>query len=207
MLRGRCRHCQTRISFCYPLSELISGAVCLLLWNMYAFEWICIPYITLFSLLFVGSWVDLEEHWIPDRCSLGSLLLGIGFSIGFPQLHGTTEISVSILRSLIGAVVGSGILLLIGAVGKGFLKREAMGLGDVKVMGGIGAFLGWEAVLFSLFFSSLMGLIVHMGMHFFKQQPSAQEIPFGPYLATAAILWMYQGDHWWASYLTWMAGI
>ena len=206
-LRGRCRHCQTPISAAYPLSELISGTVFLLLWSTNAVDWVWVAYITLFSLLFVGSWVDLKERWIPDRCSLGAILLGIGFSIWLPQLHGTTEIAVSVLCSLIGVMVGSGILFLIGALGKALLKREAMGLGDVKIMGGIGAFLGWEAVLFCLFFSSLIALIVHLGMRVCGQGEHAQEIPFGPYLSVAALLWMVQGSGWWAAYLTWVVGI
>ena len=150
---------------------------------------------------------DLKERWIPDRCSLGAILLGIGFSIGLPQLHGTAEIAVSVLRSLIGVAVGSGILFLIGVLGKAFLKREAMGLGDVKMMGGIGAFLGWEAVFFCLFFSSLIGLIVHLGLRVCGQAETAQEIPFGPYLSVAALLWMIEGSGWWAAYMSWVVGI
>jgi leader peptidase (prepilin peptidase)/N-methyltransferase len=84
------------------------------------------------------------------------------------------------------------------------LPREAMGMGDVKFMAAIGAFLGWPAVCFILAASSLIGSIVGLAMIALKKRERSSEIPFGPYIAVAALLWMFFGRHWTILWLRWM---
>ena len=88
------------------------------------------------SLLFVGSYVDLHEHWIPDRCSIGLIISGLILSIFFPELHKVNTPIDSLIKSFIGLFC-IGILLFVRWIGFWILKKEAMGLGDVKLLAGI----------------------------------------------------------------------
>ncbi|HZO84096.1 MAG TPA: A24 family peptidase, partial [Verrucomicrobiae bacterium] len=76
------------------------------------------------------------------------------------------------------------------------LPREAMGLGDVKFMAAIGAFLGWKATLFSLMLSSVIGAAVGLALILMRRQEWSSKLPYGPYIALAAIVWMFGGDKW-----------
>jgi leader peptidase (prepilin peptidase)/N-methyltransferase len=80
------------------------------------------------------------------------------------------------------------------------LPREAMGLGDVKFMGAIGAFLGWKATLFALMLSSMIGALVGVTLILLKKQAWSSRLPYGPYIAVAAVIWMFGGQRllgWW----------
>ena len=86
---------------------------------------------------------------------------------------------------------------------KVILPREAMGLGDVKFMAAIGAFLGWQAVIFSLFFSSIVGAAVGIVLIALKQKSLQSRLPYGPYIAVGAAVWIFCGWRWWDAFLGW----
>ena len=151
--------------------------------------------------------MDIEAQWIPDRCSWGALVAGVLLSGCLPELHGAEDRLEGLLSGVIGATAGSGLLFLIGVIGSALLKREAMGLGDVKLMGGIGAFLGWKAIFFCLFFASLSALVVCLIGYLLRRGRFTHEIPFGPYLSVAAIVWIWKGSAWWDLYLRWVSGV
>ena len=114
--------------------------------------------------LILGTFVDLEHYILPDRVTIGGMVAGVVLSPLVPELHFTASWSTALLRSLLGLAVGFGLLWIFAWLGERVFKKEAMGFGDVKLMGAIGAFFGWKAVLFVLFSSSLFGSVVGVGV-------------------------------------------
>jgi len=103
-----------------------------------------------------------------------------------------------------GLAVGFGLFWLIGKLGTALFKKDAMGFGDVKLMGGLGALLGWQAVLFILFFSALAGSVIGIALIAMNKKELSSRIPYGPYLALAAFAWMLGGYRLWEAYLALM---
>jgi len=208
LLRGKCRSCKAPISPRYPAIELLTAL-------LFAGVWLCYPvlkegqpldfrffaYALLIFGLLLGSFVDLDEMWIPDRVTIGGMIVGPILSFLIPALHATDSMVTSLVTSLIGLAVGFGSLWSVSLIGKLILKKDAMGFGDVKLMGAIGAFLGWEAVLFTVFVSSLIGSVVGITLIAMGKRELQGKIPFGPYISTAAIVWILGGYTWWAAYV------
>ncbi len=154
--------------------------------------------------------IDAETMMIPDRFSMGGALAGLVFSLIFPSLHGygyfplPGERILSVIDALIGLLVGSSVMYWIGAAAEKALGKEALGQGDVKLMGCIGAFCGWEAAVFMIFAGASIGTALVIPFIVFQnlkkksstQNPSGDQIlwgketPFGPYLAIATILYL-----------------
>lgn len=195
--RGRCRDCGVGIGWRYPVAEGVCGLLFVWLGGLFPFSIILLPYGVLVSLLFVGSVVDLDEQWIPDVCSVGAMICGLLFSGLLPMLHGEETAVGGLRASVWGAVVGAGLLWGVGGVGKLLLKRDAMGLGDVKLLGGIGAFLGWEAILFVVFCGAALGVLVSIPLLVLGKRSVAEAIPFGPYLSVGAVMWLAGGKWMW----------
>ena len=159
---------------------------------------------------------DAETMMIPDRFSMGGAMAGLIFSVIFPSLHGygyyqlPEERILSGIDALIGLLVGSSVMYWIGAAAEKGLGKEALGQGDVKLMGCIGAFFGWEVAVFIIFAGASIGtavVIPFMVLQNFKKKSSKQdppedqiswgrEIPFGPYLAIATLLYLGGMNHW-----------
>lgn len=180
LLRGRCRRCQTPISIQYPLVELANA----LIWAFMA--WREGPTITFlagavfFSILLGITMTDAREYIIPDEFSLGGLVIGILFSIpgGF----------VTISHALIGAATGFCLLWMVGALGTRIFKEEAMGGGDIKMMAMVGAFVGWQGVLLTIFLGALIGTLVFVPLSIMGKK---RLVPFGVFLSLgAAATWL-----------------
>ena len=159
---------------------------------------------------------DAETMMIPDRFSMGGAMAGLIFSLIFPSLHGygyyqlPEERILSGIDALIGLLVGSSVMYWIGAAAEKGLGKEALGQGDVKLMGCIGAFFGWEVAVFIIFAGASIGtavVIPFMVLQNFKKKSSKQdppedqiswgrEIPFGPYLAIATLLYLGGMNQW-----------
>jgi leader peptidase (prepilin peptidase)/N-methyltransferase len=206
ILRGRCRRCQATFSFRYPLIEALTGGVFLLTWIYFGPSWLTLAYwLFLFGLL-VGTFIDFEFYILPDRITLGGMVIGLVASVLVPALHGVgpDERLLALTRSAIGLGLGWGVLYLVRVMGELAFRKEAMGLGDVKLLGAIGAFVGWQGVLFTLVASSLLGTIFGVLTILVRGRENGSKIPFGPYISLAAALWIFQGRAWWAWYLRWM---
>lgn len=181
-LRGRCRHCRTRISPRYPLVEAAVAALavaCLLhfganLASMGAF-------VLLASLLAIAL-IDWEHMIIPDPISLGLLAVGLLLS----PLNG-----VGWLRALVGALAGGGLLLLVAWGWEKARRVEAMGGGDVKLMGAVGAFLGAGGALLTIFLGAFLGAIY--GTVVLRRGGQAR-VAFGTFLSAAAFVVVFFGD-------------
>jgi leader peptidase (prepilin peptidase)/N-methyltransferase len=153
------------------------------------------------SGLVLGTFVDFEHLIIPDRVTLGGIAAGTALSALLPGLHGETSRLAGLMWSLTGAALGWGLLWLVAIAGRVAFRREAMGFGDVKLLGAIGAFLGWRAVLFSIVASSLAGSLVGLALVAGGRKHMRSRIPYGPFLALAAVTWILWGPTLCAAYL------
>ncbi len=210
VLGGKCRYCKAPISPRYPAIELLTAVLFTLVWLKYpaiqneVFDFRFAAYwLLIFGLIF-GSFVDIDEMWIPDRVTIGGMIIGPILSFLIPTLHGAETGLNSLIQSLIGLGAGFGSLWFVSILGRLILKKDAMGFGDVKLMGTLGAFLGWQAIIFIIFVSSLLGTIVGVSFIACGKKEWSTKIPFGPYIALAAIIWILGGSVLWEAYLNWM---
>ena len=133
------------------------------------------------------------------------MLLGLILSLLAPSLHGKVTMLDGFIASLFGLVCGFGALWLVARLGKLAFKKDAMGFGDVKLLGAIGAFLGWQGVVFTVMFSSLIGSVVGVMFILLQKKEWQSRIPYGPYLSLAAVLWILWGIDWWNAYIMWLS--
>jgi leader peptidase (prepilin peptidase) / N-methyltransferase len=297
VLGGRCANCGSKIAFRYFAVELLTALLFLAIWQ--SFSWpMAIAYWIFVSFLIVGTFIDFEHFIIPDRVTIGGIIVGFVASVAVPELMGTHSRIAAGIRSVLASVLGYLILLIVLEAGKiafgkkrirfdaptpftwrkqgddadfvvgteqsvwsdhfarekdrlllycdeakidnhtygsAILKfhhnrvavegnkfvldkvtqisgvvrelqipREAMGRGDLKFLAAIGAFLGWRAVLFSLFAGSLLGSIVGMITLVVGKRVWSAKLPFGPYLAFGALTWMFFGDAFLRWYFNWV---
>lgn len=203
-LGGKCRACKQPISVGYPLIELTTGLFFLTIYLIYGLSWITPVYaLAVFGLL-LATFVDLAEMWIPDRVSIGGMIVFPVLSVLVPELHGAAGWAAGLKASLIGLAAGFVTFWLIGKFGTAVFKKDAMGFGDVKLMGALGALLGWQAVLYILFFSALAGSVIGVALIALNKKELSSQIPYGPYLALAAFSWMLGGFRLWEAYLALM---
>ncbi len=204
LLRARCRRCGAGISARYVLVEALTAILFVAVWLTYGWVVVTPIYWLVLSGLIVATFVDFEHMIIPDRVSLGGMLAGVALSAMAPALHGETRALESVIRSLQGMALGAGLLWLVAVVGKMVFRKDAMGFGDVKLLGAIGAFLGWQSVLFTIMISSLIGSVIGLSFILFGRKEWQSRIPYGPYLALAAVIWILWGQGWWDAYIRWM---
>jgi leader peptidase (prepilin peptidase)/N-methyltransferase len=207
VLRARCRHCGTVISARYVIVELLTAMLFLLAWfkfgaspgerllglaDVTAIGLVPVFWLVISGLL-LGGFVDCRHMIIPDRVTIGGMLAGLLCSLCVPALHGQGHPLQGILMGGMGAAFGFGLLWLVAWIGRLVFKKEAMGFGDVKLMGALGAFFGVKAVLFILFFSSFFGALFGVFFILTGKRKLGRHIPFGPYIVFAALVWMLWG--------------
>jgi leader peptidase (prepilin peptidase)/N-methyltransferase len=141
----------------------------------------------------VASGIDLDYLVIPDALTIGGVVAGISLSYLIPSLQGKEDAVDAMIRSALSASVAGGFLWLVAKVASWLLQKEAMGIGDVKLLAALGAFLGWQSLPFILAVSSLIGTIIGIGILKQRKQKLGIKVPFGPYLALAALLWLLGG--------------
>jgi leader peptidase (prepilin peptidase)/N-methyltransferase len=186
LLRGRCRDCGERISLRYPLIEALTAALAVLLFWKYGFTLPLLCSFLFTAALIVITFIDIDYQIIPDVISLP------GIPICF--LAAVFVMKVPFLESLIGILVGGGILYTIAIVYEWITKREGMGGGDIKLLAMLGAFFGWKSLLFIVLFSSFTGAVVGITMMVIKGQDMKYAVPFGPFLALGAMAYFFFGD-------------
>jgi leader peptidase (prepilin peptidase)/N-methyltransferase len=185
LLRGKCRNCGARISWRYPFVETLAGGFAVALFVKYGLGLSFFSCSAFTAALLVITFIDLDHRIIPDLISLPGI--GIGFILSF------FEPTLSVKESLIGLLAGGGSLYLVAVAYEALTKREGMGGGDVKLLAMIGAWLGWKAVLFTLFFASLSGTVIGGGAMLAQKQGRHYAIPFGPFLAFGALAYLFFG--------------
>lgn len=185
VLGGRCASCKAPISWRYPLVEALTGLLFVAVLYRFGLQWATPVYWLFVAALVAISFIDLDHQIIPNVITLPGILIGFSCSLLIPWF--------SWLDSLIGILVGGGILYLIAVAYELLARKEGMGLGDVKLLALIGAFLGWQGVLPVIFLSSLMGTLVGVPLMLVKKAGGKLAIPFGPFLALGALVWLLWG--------------
>ncbi len=184
LLKGKCRNCGSKISLRYPLIEFICGLLFLSMFFLFGFSYMLFPFCLLIFCLLVITAIDFEFQIIPDEISFFLIIFGLLVS-PFNFMLGDTVLQ-RILNSFLGLIAGGGSLLLVAVIGKWIFGKDAMGGGDIKIMAGVGTFIGWDKVLFAIFLACIIGSIVGICMMLLKKIGRKQEIPFGPYLAISS---------------------
>jgi leader peptidase (prepilin peptidase)/N-methyltransferase len=186
-LRGRCAYCSTPISFRYPLVELLNGLFYGYFFWQHGLTVQTVVFALLSSALLAIFFIDLDFRIIPDGVTLPSIVVALGAAF----LPG----GIGIVSSLIGLVVGGGALYLIALLGDWLFKKESMGGGDIKMAAMLGAFLGWQKVVLIFMASAVIALVVSsVLMSFSAELRRERMVPFGPFLATAAMVAIIAGD-------------
>jgi leader peptidase (prepilin peptidase)/N-methyltransferase len=142
----------------------------------------------------VITFIDLEHQIIPDVISLPGIILGFIFACFIPQ--------VGWLSSLLGILAGGGSLYLVATLYHAFTGKEGMGGGDIKLLAMMGAFFGWKAIPFIILVSSLFGSVIGIAVMLVQKKDGKLAIPFGPFLALGAILYIFYGRqmiHWYVN--------
>jgi leader peptidase (prepilin peptidase)/N-methyltransferase len=222
ILRGRARCCGRSYSFRYPFVELLTASLFLACWlNFPVGKALC--GMLLMSVLICALFIDLDHFIIPDVFTIGAGVVGVMLSCAVPALHNQANGLFLIdnmrsgIDSLLGLLIGSGVVLWIAVIAESVLKKEAMGFGDVKFVGAIGAFCGWQGALFSIFGGALVGtvwFVVALIWQKFAGRPApiapksetpegeaaplgfGVHVPFGPMLAIAGALYFLFFSTW-----------
>jgi leader peptidase (prepilin peptidase)/N-methyltransferase len=184
-LRGRCRTCGAPVSAMYPIVEVVTAAVFVsgyLLYGVTALGMVRVAFACALIVLFV---IDLQHRILPNVITIPGIVLGFVCSLFLPP--GWRE-------SLIGIAIGGGTLFLIAEVYYRLRNIEGLGMGDVKLLGMIGAFLGWKLVLLTLVVASLAGSIVGVSLIASGRGNMKLALPFGTFLAVGAVFAATWGD-------------
>ncbi|MBM4053456.1 MAG: prepilin peptidase [Planctomycetes bacterium] len=208
LLLGRCRTCKNKLSVRYPIVEVLTGCIFLQLYYIFIVYrsesfLVFLGYLVLCCALIISAFVDLELRIIPNEITFVGIPLFIVFSIVCPELHhaqGTLRSFVLIdahrlnafIASLAGTFAGGGLIFLCGVMGKLLFKKDAMGFGDVKLMGMIGAIVGWKLAIAIFFVAPFFGLLMAIPVLVLKK---SHLIPYGPFLSVAALLCISLQDY------------
>ena len=190
-LSGKCRKCKKVIPLRYLIVELITGISFLLIYLNFE-DFYTITFLSILSLILIMIFfIDLENFIIPD--SLNFIIMGLALLKNFLPNFNTSLIH-EINQSIIGGMVGYLSIWLIIYLYKTFKKIDGMGFGDAKLMAGIGLLFGWQSIPFILFVASILGLIFVVPSLIKKQKTMRTEIPFGPFIIAACLIYFAQGD-------------
>lgn len=199
-LKGKCAYCKEKISFQYPLVELITALLLVSIFVKFKPLYGFIPFFffSILALILISVFfIDLKHKEIPDPLSFSLIFFGWIFS-----LTGKNPLGISFKESILSTFSGIGLLFFINEVYYLITKRDGIGMGDFKLMGGLGAYLGYKSFYNLLFFASFIGvitfLVFHIYQRIFKKEKNTssekllkKEIPFGPLLSISALIYLF----------------
>ena len=233
LLRGRARCCGRPFSFRYPAIELLTSLLFLACWLMFP-PGKAVVGAVLCAIVICALFIDLDHMIIPDVFTVGGATVGLLLSLLLPSLHGQSHefFAIASLRSgkdaLLGLCVGSGLVLWVALWAEAILKKEAMGFGDVKFLGAIGAFVGWKGAVFGLFGGAMLGCAWFVAAYLWQkatgraapvalpaETPEGQpaelgfgvHVPFGPMLGVAALAYFLGAHRWVDAYFAELSGL
>jgi leader peptidase (prepilin peptidase)/N-methyltransferase len=207
LLGGRCRHCKKSISVRYPLVEALTAVIAALLYLKFGFttEWYI--YFPFCAALIALALIDVDHRILPDRITLNGIWIGLLVSVIFLEpspltltilrmvgLEGIDPHLQSLVASIIGAIVGGGLLWGVAEAYYRLRGVEGMGMGDVKMMAMVGAFLGAPMALLTIMVGSLVGSVVGVALIRLTGKSRDYELPFGTFLSFAAVLAVLYGQ-------------
>lgn len=183
-LKGKCAGCGRHISIQYPFIEFLTALLFLLI--SFRFQhWYELAIFSFFTLdLIIISAIDYRHKVIPDILSYALVAAGLISATwnGMLEFGGLPNI----VNSAIGASAGALIIYVITVAGKKVYKKEAMGAGDIKLLAGIGAFLGFSNSIYTLMIASVLGSIIGLSLILSRKMEKRDYLPFGPFLAAGA---------------------
>lgn len=185
-LRGRCRACKAWISVRYPGVELLTSLTFVAIFARFGWSWSTVEYLYFAWALIVVSFIDLDLMILPDVFTLSGIVIGLVGSLANPERE--------FVPALAGALLGGGFLYVIAYLYLWLRKEEGMGGGDIKLLAWIGATLTWESVPFVILCSSILGSLIGIFVAFRRTTGLRSEIPFGPFIAASAIIYLLGGD-------------
>ncbi len=191
LLGGRCRYCQGGISARYAGVEALTGL--LFVWLYY---WFClrlhrpvgvfVVYAALTAALIAATFIDFDFHIIPNEITFSGIALAPAASFLAPEIHGAgLSRWAAVGHSLVGVLVGGGVVLAVALIGQVIFRKEAMGLGDVKLMAFVGGVTGWQVAVIAFFVAPFFGLLMGIPNWIRKGR---HVIPYGPFLSLATLI-------------------
>ena len=215
LLGGRCRHCKQGISIRYPLTEALTGLLSVLVYLRFGLGLAWVVYFLFCAALVVLAFIDADHRILPDPITKGGIVAGLIISL-FLFIDSSlvarlliaigvtpTDRAISFAASLIGAIVGGGILWGVAELYYRVRGVEGMGFGDVKMMAMVGAFLGAPLAILTIMLGSVLGSVVGISLMQFGGKDRHYELPFGTFLAFGAIVSVLYGQ----DILRWYLGL
>ena len=197
ILKGRCRECQSPISIRYPLIEILSASlVVIVAWKFGVSFQASMAMLLTWGLICL-SFIDYDHQYLPDNITLPFLWLGLLFNLN--------GLFADLPSAVIGAMAGYLVLWLVYQIFKAITGKEGMGYGDFKLLAMLGAWLGWQALPVIILLSTLVGSVIGISLMLFKQHNRSHPIPFGPYLAIAGWIALLWGNEINTAYLNWIS--
>lgn len=199
LLRGRCAYCRQRISWIYPVVELLTASLFYTLYLQFGWTPPLLVNALFVSLLVVLVFIDLYERILPDLFTLGGTLAGFLLAPFQSPRYFTSwaaepaSAGSHYLASLLGILVGGGFLWAVAVLYQKLRKREGMGFGDIKMMAMVGAFLGWKYAWLTIFAGSLLGAVFGSLYILAWRRGRYYALPFGTFLGAGALLALFWG--------------
>lgn len=187
-LKGRCRACGAAISWRYPAVELLSSLLGLGLWLKFPHSPLLLAYAPFAAALVALAFLDLEHFWLPDLIILPMTALGVLFSLFLPHL--------TLFESGMGVLAGAAGFFAVAWTYQRLTGREGLGLGDVKLLALIGAYLGVAALPWVVLLSAVPGAVAGLALMRRGQAGRLTPIPYGPFLGLAALIYLFLEDSW-----------
>lgn len=206
LLRGKCRNCGEPISWRYPAVELVNALVYVWIAREFWINGESLLLMAFCSSLIVITMIDYDHQIIPDVITLPGMVLGLALApFVMPHLQGSLPFHLgrfihsgpyltALINSFIGLLVGGFPLFAIGWIWEKLRKVEAMGGGDVKLMGMVGSLLGWKLALLTIMLGAVSGSVIGVLLIALRKQEREALIPFGPFLAVGAVLSAFYGS-------------
>lgn len=197
LLWGRCRKCKSPIGFRYPLVELLTGLLTVCVFTVFGPTAEGFIYFLLITVLIAVTFIDIDHRIIPDRITLPGIPLFFLVAFFLPRF--------TVIDSLLGILAGGGSLYLVAWGYHLLTGQEGMGGGDIKLLAMIGAVVGWQGILFTIFTGSLLGCIVGFSLMIKNRKGMKLAVPFGPFLSMGAVIYVFFGPslvYWYFNLLT-----